>query len=431
MRETSTYIICAAVAFLSAFTIILMILLRYPIMYGIDGPYYLIQMRHLISDGAIKYPDPPLTYYMLAPFYLLTTDKNLGLKIAVAFYGGLTAYVLYAAFRRFGDLGGLTASFTFILSPFTLRLLNDFIKNYVSLLFISFFVYTLLNVRDRRKAIVYSSLAAIASAASHVLTFGVFALYALLIFIVYQLRRDYGVGRDAAASATVTSFLILILALTAAPQIVGYDTQKLISFVENPFDHGWERMYPSNFAAVLIIGFAGIMYSLKRREAAELSMASGILLILMNLPIIAGSWLFRFSLMTSILVPPIAALIIGEIRGASKFTVFALVTGLMLMTMLPAISMLKPSITMKDYEELRDRLPKCVPPGSTLVIPDTRVRYWVEALHEEIYVIVKRPPQPLPQEAYLILKKPVPPGREPPRAEIVLDGDYIRVLKLR
>lgn len=160
-------------------------------------------------------------------------------------------------------------------------------------------------------------------------------------------------------------------------------------------------------------------------------MASGILLILLNLPVISNTWLFRFSLMTSILVPPIAALIIGEIRGSSKFMVFALVTGLMLMTMLPAVSVLKPSITTKDYEELRDHLPKRVPPGSTLVIPDTRVRYWVEALHEEIYEIVKKPPRPLPQETYLVLKKPIPPGREPPRAEIVLDGDYVRVLKLR
>jgi len=431
MKRISAYIICAAISFLFTFVIILMILLRYPIMYGIDGPYYLIQMRHLVSDGVIKYPDPPLTYYMLAPFYLLSADKNLGLKIAVAFYGGLTALVLYAAFRRFGDLSGLAASLTFILSPFTLRLLNDFIKNYVSLLFIAIFIYTLLNVRNREHAIIYSSLAVIASAISHVLTFGVFAIYSLLIFIFCQLKREYGVERDATASAAVTSFLILILALTVAPQIVGYDTRKLLSFVENPFDHGWEKAHFSNFAASLVIGFAGIVYSLKHQGAAELSMASGVSLILVNLPIIGSAWLFRFSLMTSILVPPIAAVIIREVNESSKFMVFTLVTGLMLMTMLPAVSILKPSITMRDYEELRDNLPKYVPPGSTLVIPDTRVRYWVEALHEEIYKIVKLPPRPPQPGTYLVLKKPVPPGREPPHAEVVLDGDYIRVLKLR
>ncbi len=431
MKQTSIHAICAAISFLFAFVIILMILLRYPIMYGIDGPYYLIQMRHLVSDGVIKYPDPPLTYYMLAPFYILSADKNLGLKMAVAFYGGLTAFVLYAAFRRFGDLSGLAASLTFILSPFTLRLLNDFIKNYVSLLFIAIFIYTLLNVKKRRHAVMYSSLAVIASAISHVLTFGVFAIYSLLIFIFCQLKREYGVERDAAASAVVTSFLILILALTVAPQIVGYDTRKLLSFVENPFDHGWEKAHFTNFAASLVIGFAGIAYSLKHRGAAELSMASGVSLILVNLPIIGSAWLFRFSLMTSILVPPIAAVIIGEVNESSKFMVFTLVTGLMLMTMLPAVSMLKPSITMRDYEELRDNLPKYVPPGSTLVIPDTKVRYWVEALHEEIYEIVKLPPRPPQPGTYLVLKKPVPPGREPPHGEVVLDGDYIRVLKLR
>ena len=90
----------------------------------------------------------------------------------------------------------------------------------------------------------------------------------------------------------------------------------------------------------------------------------------------------------------------------------------------------KPSTAIKDYEELREHLPKRVPPRSALVIPDTRIRYWVEALHEEIYEIVKKLPRPLSQETYLVLKKPTPPGRELPRAEIVLDGDYIRVVKL-
>jgi len=128
MRLPARSAIYAAVAYILTFGILLVILTRYPIVYGIDGPYYLIQLRNLVSEGMIKYPDPPLTYYLLLPFYLMSPDGNFGLKLAVAFYGGLTALVLYLCFRRLGDFSGLTAAFTFVVSPFTLRLANDFIK---------------------------------------------------------------------------------------------------------------------------------------------------------------------------------------------------------------------------------------------------------------------------------------------------------------
>ncbi|RLG08026.1 MAG: hypothetical protein DRN65_02520, partial [Thaumarchaeota archaeon] len=214
----------------------LAILLRYPIMYGIDGPYYLHQMRHLLAEGMLKYPDPPLTYYMLAPFYSFFPDKNIGLKVAVAFYGGLTSLILFTAFRRFCDLSGLTASLTFALSPFTLRLAEDFIKNYVSLIFLSTFIYILLNVRDRKRAAIYSSIIAIASALSHVLTFGVLALFSLLILFLSLIRRsDDLVVRYASASAAITSMMILMISLFIFPQITGYDSFKLLSFLNQPF----------------------------------------------------------------------------------------------------------------------------------------------------------------------------------------------------
>ena len=117
-------------SFLAAYIILLIVYTQYPIVYGIDGPYYLIQLKHLASEGVIKYPDPPLTYYLLLPFYLLSADKNLGLKTAIAFYGGLTSLLLYMSFRRIGNFSGLTAALTFVISPYTLRLANDFFKNY-------------------------------------------------------------------------------------------------------------------------------------------------------------------------------------------------------------------------------------------------------------------------------------------------------------
>jgi len=420
-------------AFLMSFIMILIVLLRYPIMYGIDGPYYLIQMRHLLGDGSLKYPDPPLTYYMLAPFYLLFSDKNVGLKVAVAFYGGLTSLILFMAFRRFCDLGGLTASLTFTLSPFTLRLAEDFIKNYVSLIFPAIFIYILLNVKDLKRAAIYSSIAALASALSHVLTFGVLALLSLIVFISSLIGRSGDFVKYASASAAITSMIILTVSLSIFPQVTGYDSFKLLSFLNQPFgDGGGLTFRRIDFIGGMVIGLAGIIYGLTHRSKLEslIPIASGISLTLLNLPIIGHSWLFRFNLMGSILVPLIIASMMDGVKESSRPAMLTAIIGLMFIVMLPTIFALRPSITINDYLELQ-RIVDYVPPGSTIVVPDNRLRYWVEALHEETYEIVRRSPHPPPKNLYLIVGRYHRPRGLPPRSKLILEGDYIQIIKLR
>ena len=428
MKKAAAY---AAASFAIAFTTILAIQLQYPIMYGIDGPYYLIQLRHLLSEGAIKYPDPPLTYYMLAPFYALSAIKDLGLKVAVAFYAGLTALTLFEAFKKYGNLSGFSAALAFTFSPYTLRLSYDLIKNFVSLFFIALILYIFINVRNQRKAVIYASIVAAASALSHVLTFGVLALYSIMLSAIYlfeKRRRDAAV--KAAAAAAITSILILAATLTIVPQIVGYDSEKLLSFIENPFNQGKARMTALGFSANILIGSAGIAYGLTKRKSPEIAAAAGIMLILVNLPFIGEAWLFRFSLMSSILMPPIAALIVGEIGKTERGLAVVLLTGLMLSAFAPAASAIKITLTMRDYKMLKDELVKKVPEGSMLVVPDVRLRYWLEALHEDEYNIVKQMPHPPPPGTYLILDK-ARGFKINPRWERVLDGDRVEVLRIR
>jgi len=376
MKLPAKSVAYAVATFTPTFGILLIILTRYPIVYGIDGPYYIIQLRNLISEGVIKYPDPPLTYYLLLPFYLMV-DKNFGLKLAVAFYGGLTALVLYLSFRKLGDLSGLTAAFAFVVSPFTLRLANDFIKNYVSLLFIAIFIYSIINAENDRKSIVYASAAAFATALSHVLSFGVLALFSMIIFVSSFILRDASRSiRNVSASAAVTSLMILAVALTIAPQIVGYDTVKLFSFINKPFENAFALTpFRTNFAASFVIGTAGIVYGVLRRSRfSAITTASGILLILLNLPIIGSAWLFRFSLMSSILIPPIAAIIVGEVEERFRLVAFLLIIGLMALSAIPTIPMLRPSITMKEYFEIQ-KIQEYIPAGSSLLVPNTKLRY--------------------------------------------------------
>ncbi|MFX1535107.1 MAG: hypothetical protein ACFFDI_12855 [Promethearchaeota archaeon] len=60
---------------------------QYPISYGPDGPYYDIQVRHILRTGFPDSNDPPLVYYYLIPFVLLIGDSYIGVKIGMSLIG--------------------------------------------------------------------------------------------------------------------------------------------------------------------------------------------------------------------------------------------------------------------------------------------------------------------------------------------------------
>jgi hypothetical protein len=50
--------------FIMAFSSYYAALFRHPVMYGIDGAYYLIQVESILSTGMMKYPDPPFSFHL-------------------------------------------------------------------------------------------------------------------------------------------------------------------------------------------------------------------------------------------------------------------------------------------------------------------------------------------------------------------------------
>lgn len=432
-------IILGAILSFTSFCLILILLTRYPILYGIDGPYYLIQLRHLVSEGVIKYPDPPLTYYMLLPFYLLSADPNFGIKVGVSFYAALTALMFYAVFGRAfkSDAAGLVAGALYTASPFAMRLAMDFIKNFIGIFFIALFLYAALSTRDYRAAVAAAAVSTIGSALSHVLDFGVLALIAVLLLVGWLIKRAESSKTVLYASLTalILSAVILASSLLIIPQLLGYDASKLIEFLKNPE----ARREPSLtlqrfdfFIPAIILAAGGLIYSLAMRPRnPKLTYAvftTSILLIIMNFPLIGSSWLFRFRLMNAVLIPVLPAALVAEMRSrSSQILASVIILALTSAIALPTIPALRPSIPMKGYFELQ-QIPKHIPKGSTILVPDTALRYWVEALHEENYEIVAKLTEKPSTDLYIITrtmrKRPIPP-----RAIPVFRGEFIEIFK--
>ena len=69
---------------LLGFLFSLWVLTRYPLIYGVDGPYYLIQVRGLLEEGRLLYGDPPLAFILFA----LTSTLALVVPPMVSFFVG-------------------------------------------------------------------------------------------------------------------------------------------------------------------------------------------------------------------------------------------------------------------------------------------------------------------------------------------------------
>ncbi len=87
------------------FAFYLWILTRYPLIYGIDGAYYLIQVRGLLEGGFLTHGDPPLAFLIFSCLSALLGDITLGIRVGVAFFSAFSAYPLYLFVKRRGPLG--------------------------------------------------------------------------------------------------------------------------------------------------------------------------------------------------------------------------------------------------------------------------------------------------------------------------------------
>ena len=78
------------------FAFYLEILTRHPLMYGIDGPYYLVQVRSLLEAGRLEYGDPPLSFVLFAIFSTIFGGAlAFSIRVCVAIFGALSSVATY------------------------------------------------------------------------------------------------------------------------------------------------------------------------------------------------------------------------------------------------------------------------------------------------------------------------------------------------
>ena len=146
------YLVILVAIFIFSFSLDILVLTRYPLSYGIDGAFYDIQVRNILQYGFPLSNDPPLAYYLLTPFVILSGNSFLGVKIGMALIGSLLtipAFLLTECYTKQKNGGNVGSKIPALLSAFMVTvnvnyfaMIGNYMQNLVGVLFLSIFLYS-------------------------------------------------------------------------------------------------------------------------------------------------------------------------------------------------------------------------------------------------------------------------------------------------
>ena len=383
-------------------------------MYGIDGPYYLVQVEHLLKTGSLKHGDPPLAFLIFAFFTLvLNGDTTLGIRIGLALVSALSAVPAYFYVKKVSNsqLCGYVAMVVCLFAAPHIRLLNDLLKNAIGILFLLCFVYYLhlvaVEEQHGKKNLLLAAVFLILTGATHILDFGV----ALLFLIIYVIAGFFFLKnwRRLVKNATI---LLAIVGVFAAGTLAVFpslftDFFKGVSFLQDLFSEETKGTSPVFFLfdpvgglfilPVLMVGAFLSFYEWRNsKEQETLAVASATLIgALLSFPLIPPEWLWRFLLMEFIPVSFILGYVVSKIEKRIILVVFLFLCIFPLILQgVAASGKMRPMIGMEDYQQLKV-ISSHVPSGSVIVV-DFTYGYWVEYLTGED--IARKPPLELKPE---------------------------------
>lgn len=404
--------------FLLGFAFYLWIFLRNQLVPMIDGPYYLIQVRSLLTTGGLVYGDPPLTFYLLSLFSVPLGDITLGVKVGAAFFSALSIVPAYFLMKRVGKgiLAGLTAMLFVIFSAPYIRMLTDFIKNAVGICLLFAFIYYLHDLAlsgFKKSSLALATFFLVLTGLTHILDFGVALLflvfYTVMVLIFNVNRRSF--LKVAGVIVLVTCAFVFIASMFFSSLFT--DFSKVFSFISDlAVPKGSDVPTPippspvptpgpqppsaamdmfsvaGGLASILLLSFGAVLslYVWKKREKEALLLLSVTTVVgsMMCFPFIPTEWLSRFQLMIVVPTAIILSYGISKIwshnKGDLKFVAVVLAVIVLSFSVAQTMSVatsIRPTISDAGYLDLVD-MKNQIPSDSIIAVSDYGIRYWVE-----------------------------------------------------
>ena len=400
------------------------ILFSNSLLYGIDGAYYLVQAKSIDIYGGLRYPDPPLVFYF---FYLLSKLFNsymVGIKVGLVLIVFLSSFPLYYVLKVNGvrESVAMFSVIIYYFSPGFLRLIGDFLKNFVGLLFVSsaiLFLSIYIKRKDKKAFIVFLTFILL-SALTHILCFFLSILFSYL-YLIFSLSRKK--IKECLATLSILTAFLAVIVFTGIFFFRYYfsDIFKIESLINEMTNKVSRRFMPPlinqelafglPFLLVYVVGFV-LLFKAKSKRTRPLLLSSIVIGILMMLPIIPGNFLWRF-LIVEFFMGSLATGTSMEISSEKEIIAIVLLMLLLISYFIatqPRVMLLPRVINYRDYIDLK-RLVKYIPRNS-VVVAITPANYWVEYLCMDKNVTVLRTMNKSADFFVydLVVRRPVPMG---------------------
>jgi len=432
---------------LLGFVFRILVYTRHPYSYGIDGPYYNLQVRSILRTGWPYMVDTPFALYFFTLCSLLIGDITLGIKVGVSLLSSLIAVPVFILVgRATGDRrAGLFASFLSLFDPLHMQLLNNFLKNTAGILFLLCFLCLFLRCCEEPRLGNYATASALLllTFVTHIYPAGLSALFVGGFILILWLANRRAPTREIRVSAILFASLLVgtAIILVAVPGSLT-KFSKVLSLLSSFEDGtiGDLSIFGMGQAVrllsiPLVLGLAYLIWDLRggyqgREGSLFLSIFAASLLL--SLPIVPRQWRGRFELINFV---PVALLSGYGLHRAERDLPRIVVYGLIVITLFSSSydTMLSarrmgPIIDERGIEELEAL--RGMIPGDSIMVVHSRVFYWVELVTGLRTFHGMQDPIQLGEEygcpVYGLMERGEPPP--PPNAlrHIILeDGPYI------
>lgn len=381
--------------FILSFGFYLFILTRSPLMYGNDGPYYLIQVRSLFETSSLDYGDPPLSLFLFAFFSLLFNDITFGIKFSVAIFSALTTIPLYFWMKNVthSEFSSYMSMFICTFSTSHIRLVNGLLKNTVGAFFLMCFIFYLHSIilkGDSKNDFLLCITFLILTALTHILDFGI----ALLFLVLYPLITVIFIPNKKNQLMKKIGFMVLfifsfsILTYICFP-VYFTDFSKVFVFLNDLFlgesEHSQIQYLFNHLGGIFVIpiltiGLIVSLYEWKMVKKPVTIVTVLIIGILLAFPLIPDGWYYRIVLMefipTSFIVGYVTSKITLQLFSTQIYQIiYILIITLLIAQSIYYSKLFKPSINEDNYQEI-EFIARYIPNNSIIVCPQHR--YWVQ-----------------------------------------------------
>ena len=360
---------------------------------GLDGAYYWVQVRSVLSNFTLAFSDLPLVFWIQAGIAKVVGNIPVAVRISDAVLPAISAIPIYLIAKNYRKpFLPAIAILVVLLHPVQLYFFTgDFIKNEATIPVVFFMALVLINWNKKSKRFSIISLVGLTLliAISH---FGTLLLAFMLVgaWALVQLRKSSlkfwlrGIAIAVAASAALMGMLA-ILVPSRYERLVNFITTPSAIFQNPAYDRIIHSPSISVMTIAIFIGqFSSLIlgvitwYSRSKFSFSDLSLVISCLIttFIFSSPIIGMEWSDRLTGLSIVSLSIAAIIIFGSVEILWQKSLVTILAAVTLLSTLPLSTLeMKRVFSDQEYSDFKELASHVEVPNNSVIVARHGVEY--------------------------------------------------------